>query len=155
MQPVLEKGTGLRVNSHIAFRVDSIPPSEVMDVVQIVISASYNFNIESVAGLYTPNAVVADDEPPYSWNGPTAGIQWVNAVEKACKDLHLTKLKANISPVDVFHQSSDNIYLVVPVAYTGILPGKAKYTAKGAFTFVLRLVNGKCMIKSQAWMPEK
>ena len=155
MQPVLVKATGLSVNSHNTFGVDSVPPSEVMDVVQIVISATNNFNIESVAGLYTPNAVVADDEPPYSWNGPTAGIQWLNAVEKACKDLHLTKLKATISPVDIFHQSADNIYLIVPVSYTGLLPGKAKYTAKGAFTFVLRLVNGKWMIKGQAWMPGK
>jgi hypothetical protein len=155
MQPVFAKGTGITAGSRTTFRADSLPPSEVMDVIQIVISATNNFNIESVAGLYTPNAVVADDEPPYSWNGPTAGIQWVNSVENACKELHITKLKASINAVNIFHQSADNIYVVVPVSYTGTLPGKAKYTAKGAFTFVLRLVNGKWMIKSQAWMPGK
>jgi hypothetical protein len=155
VQPVYAKGAGVTTGNHSAFRVDSVPPPEIIDVIQIVISATNNFNIESVAGLYTPNAVVADDEPPYSWNGPTAGIQWVNSVEKACKELRMTKFKAFIEPATIFHQSADNVYLVVPVSYTGTLPGKARYTVKGAFTFVLRLVNGKWMIKSQAWMPGK
>src|ERR1700710_1766735 len=92
MKPVYATRAGITsICSHTTLRADSVPPSEVMDVVQIVISATDKFNIESVAGLYTPNAVVADDEPPYSWNGPTAGIQWVNSVEKACKDLRMTK----------------------------------------------------------------
>jgi hypothetical protein len=148
-------GFDAKINCNTTFRADSVPPSEVMDVIQIVISATNNFNIESVAGLYTPNAVVADDEPPYSWNGPTAGLQWVKSVEEACKILHVTKLRATIETVNIFHQSADNVYVVVPVSYTGSLPGKARYTAKGAFTFVLRLINGKWMIKSQAWAPNK
>jgi ketosteroid isomerase-like protein len=155
VQSCYATGLGVKINSRTAFQTDSIPPPEVMEAVEAAIYACNNFKIESVAGLYTPNAVVTDDEPPYSWNGPTAGIQWINSVENACKELHITKLKATINPVNIFHQSADNVYLVVPVSYTGNLPGKAKYTARGAFTFVLRLVNGKWMIKSQAWMPGK
>ncbi len=134
---------------------DSIPPSEVMDIVTAVIYSLNTFNIEKVADLYTPNAVVADDEPPYSWNGPTAGIQWVNAVEKVCKDNRLTRLKGTIEAVNVFQQRADNFYIVVPVSFTGNLPGKQSFSADGAFTFVLRMVNGKWMIKSQVWMPKK
>jgi hypothetical protein len=115
-QPVYANGAGItRNSSNIAFRADSVPPSEVMDVIQTVISATNNFNIASVSGIYTPNAVVADDEPPYSWNGPTAGIQWVNSVEKACKELRITKLKAFMATVTIFHQSGDNVYLIVPL----------------------------------------
>ncbi|MDB5131990.1 MAG: hypothetical protein JWR02_1739 [Mucilaginibacter sp.] len=138
-----------------SFLTDTVPPADVMDVITAVVYSLNNFNIEAVANLYTPNAVIADDEPPYSWNGPTAGVQWVNAVERACKDNRLTKLKGSIESVNVFQQSSDNIYLVVPVTYTGSLPGKVHFKAGGAFTFVLRLTNGKWLIKSQAWMPRK
>jgi len=126
-----------------------------MDIVTAVIYSLNTFNIEKVADLYTPNAVVADDEPPYSWNGPTAGIQWVNAVEKVCKDNRLTRLKGTIEAVNVFQQRADNFYIVVPVSFTGNLPGKQSFSADGAFTFVLRMVNGKWMIKSQVWMPKK
>lgn len=134
---------------------DTIPPREVMEVIAAVVYSTNSFNVDALANLYTPNAVVADDEPPYSWNGPTAGIQWVNAVEKVCKDSGLTKLKANIEAINVYQQSADNVYMVVPVVYKGVLPKNQKFNANGAFTFVLRLVNNKWMIKSQVWMPKK
>jgi hypothetical protein len=126
-----------------------------MDVIKKVIFSLNTFNIEAVANLYTPNAVIADDEPPYSWNGPTAGIQWINAVEKVCKENDLTKLKGTIAAINVCQHSSDNIYIVVPVSYEGKLPGRSLFLAEGAFTFVLRMENGKWLIKSQAWMPKK
>ena len=156
------KGTGKsNYNNHIEIYqrhvsiTDTVPPDEVMAIIKTVIHSTDNFNIEAVAALYTPNAVVADDEPPYSWNGPTAGIQWVNAVEQACKDNHLTKLKGTIESVNVFQQSTDNVYIVVPVSYTGILADRTRFVAKGAFTFVLRMINGSWLIKSQVWMPKK
>ncbi|GAC1313232.1 MAG: hypothetical protein NVSMB24_36140 [Mucilaginibacter sp.] len=142
-------------NSRVEFSADTTLPADVMAVITAAVYSINNFNIDAVANLYTPNAVIADDEPPYSWNGPTAGVQWVNAVERTCKDNRLTKLKGSIEGVNVFQQSNDNIYVVVPVTYKGILPGKTQFEAGGAFTFVLRLTNGKWLIKSQAWMPRK
>jgi len=143
------------VKKHATPIKDTIPPKDVMDVVKAVIYSLNTFNIESVADLYTPNAVIADDEPPYSWNGPTAGVQWVNAVEKVCKENKLTKLKGTIEAINVYQQSADNVYIVVPVSFTGDLPGKDSFSAEGGFTFVLRMVNGKWMIKSQVWMPRR
>jgi ketosteroid isomerase-like protein len=134
---------------------DTVPPKEVMDVVKTVIYSLNTFNIDAVADLYTPNAVVADDEPPYSWNGPTAGVQWVNAVEKVCKDNKLTRLKGKIATINIYQQSADNVYIVVPVSFTGDLPGGESFSTEGGFTFVLRMINGKWMIKSQVWLPRK
>jgi hypothetical protein len=143
------------INTAVILPADTVPPAEVMDVIKKVIHSLDSFNIDEIANLYTPNAVIADDEPPYSWNGPTAGVQWVNAVEKACKENDLTKLKGTIEAVNVCQQTIDNVYIVVPVSYAGNLPGRAHFLAKGAFTFVLRMENGKWLIKSQAWMPKK
>jgi ketosteroid isomerase-like protein len=145
----------IKVSSFPVLLKDTVPPPEVMEVVTAAINSLNTFNIDAVANLYTPNAVVADDEPPFSWNGPTAGVQWVNAVERVCKENHLTKLKGSIANVSVYQQSTDNVYIIVPVNYTGNLPGKASFEAEGAFAFVLRMINGKWMIKSQVWMPKK
>jgi len=147
------KGTGTYTGD-VAL-TDTIPPAEVVDIVTAVIYSINTFNIEKVADLYTPNAVVADDEPPYSWNGPTAGVQWVNAVEQACKDNRLTKLKGIIETINDFHQTAENVYVVVPVTYAGDLPGRRIFKVEGAFTFVLRMIDGKWLIKSQVWMPKK
>jgi len=134
---------------------DTVPPSEVMDVINTVVNATNDFNIEAVANLYTPNAIIADDEPPYSWNGPTAGVQWVNAVEQACKENKITKLRASIGNVVVYQQNGDNIYVVIPVSYSGNQPAKRHFSARGVFNFVLREVNGKWIVKSQTWISKK
>src|SRR6202042_2364563 len=98
---------------------DTIPPSDVMDAVTAAIEAINSFELKAVADLYTPNAVIADDEAPYSWNGPTAGVQWINAIERACKSNRLTNLKGTIEPINFFQQSEDNFYIVVPVSFAG------------------------------------
>src|SRR5882757_6629846 len=87
----------LKVKGYEVRLRDTVPPAGVMEVVNTAINSLNNFNIDAVANLYTPNALVADDEPPYSWNGPTAGVQWVNAVERVCKENHLSRLKGSIA----------------------------------------------------------
>lgn len=134
---------------------DTVPVPDVVDVVKTVIEASSGFNGQAVANLYTPNAVVADDEAPYSWNGLTAGVQWVNSVERAVKINRITKFKARIDPVNVYQQNVENVYLIIPVTYTGDLPGHEHFQARGAFAFVLRHTDDRWLIKSQVWMPEK
>jgi ketosteroid isomerase-like protein len=134
---------------------DTVPVPDVVDVVKIVIEASSSFNGQAVANLYTPNAVVADDEAPYSWNGLTAGVQWINSVERAVKINRITKFKARIDPVNVYQQNVENVYLIIPVTYTGDLPGHEHFQAKGAFAFVLRHIDDRWLIKTQVWMPEK
>jgi len=134
---------------------DTVPPPDVMAVVSVAIKAVNTFDIRAVADLYTPNAVIVDNEPPYSWNGPTAGVQWINAVEKLCQFSSITKLKGVIDPVNVYQVSADDCYIVVPVHFTYVLPGKQGFSDQGAFAFALRWVNGKWLIKSQVWMPQK
>ncbi|MDO3642045.1 MAG: hypothetical protein ACTHMI_12675 [Mucilaginibacter sp.] len=134
---------------------DTIPVPDVVAVVKVVINASSSFNDQAVANLYTPNAVVADDEAPYSWNGLTAGVQWINSVERAVKINHISKFKARIDPINVYQQNVENVYLIVPVTYTGELPGRNSFKAKGAFAFVLRHIDDRWLIKTQVWMPEK
>ena len=141
---------------HSSFPVaDTTLTPEALHLITVVINASSTFNIEAVANLYTPNAVIADDEPPYSWSGPTAGVQWVNAIEKACKDFKVTRFKAFINPIKVVQQTDEVVYVIVPVEYKGSMPGGRSFEAVGAFTFVLRWVGDKWLVKTQAWMPKK
>src|SRR6202000_596006 len=98
--------------------------------------------------FYTPNALVADEEPPFSWNGPTAGVQWIGAVEKTCKDLKIKKLKGKMGRINVYIRNDESIYVIVPAVYSGEIKDQS-FEEEGAFTFVFRLVNDKWLIKSQ------
>ncbi len=121
-----------------------------MNIIKAIIKASSNFDINAVADLYAPNAVVADEMAPFSWNGTTAGVQWVNVVEKTCKNYKLKEFKGEIGKIAVYIQTDESIYVVVPVDFTGQIKGEP-FEEGGAFTFVFRLVSGKWVIKSQAW----
>src|ERR1700744_1493737 len=126
----------------------------VINIINTVVKASGTFDIDAVADLYTPNAVIADEEPPFSWNGPTAGVQWVNTVEKTCKDFKLKEFNGKIGQISVYLQTEESIYVVVPVSYTGEIKGD-HFEEDGAFTFVFRMVSGHWLIKSQVWMARK
>jgi hypothetical protein len=56
--------------------------------------------------------------------------------------------------VRVSQQTSESIYVIVPVNYTGQIEGET-FEQHGAFAFVFRLVSGKWLIKSQAWVPSR
>ncbi|MDB5137885.1 MAG: hypothetical protein JWP37_4488 [Mucilaginibacter sp.] len=126
----------------------------VMNIISTVIKASGSFDIDAVADLYTPNAVVADEEPPFSWNGPTAGVQWVSTVEKTCKQYKLKDFKGKLGRINVYLQTDESIYVVVPVEYTGEIKGE-RFEEDGAFTFIFRIVSGRWLIKSQVWVAKK
>ncbi len=132
--------------------VKAINP-EVLAIVNTVLTASYTFKIEKISDFYTPNAVVSDEQQPFSWTGPLAGVQWINSVQKAVKDFKIKDFKVNVKRIKVFQQTDEIAYLVVPVEYTGTINGDA-FDEEGAFSFVLRIVSGKWLIKSQAWVPK-
>jgi len=149
----------MNISSRLTCKVDSTADSiatrkSLIAIINKVIEASGNFEISAVGDLYTLNATVADEEPPFSWNGPTAGAQWVNAVEKTCKDLKIRKLKGRMGHISVYLQTGESVYVIVPVTYTGDLRGD-QFEESGAFTFVFRMVSGKWLIKSQVWMPRR
>jgi hypothetical protein len=122
----------------------------LLTIINTVVKASGTFEITPLSDLYTLNALVADEQPPFSWNGPTAGAQWVGSIEKACKDLKIKKLEGKVGRITVYLQTDESIYVVVPVDYTGMIKGDA-FEEDGAFTFIFRQEGGKWLIKSQVW----
>src|SRR3569833_228923 len=109
---------------------DTIPVPDVVDVCKTVIEASSSFNGQAVANLNTPNAVVADDEAPYSWNGLTAGVQWINSVERAVKINRITKFKARLDPVKKKQQKKKNKKKKNTKTNTSKQPNQEQFQAK-------------------------
>jgi len=126
---------------------------EVLQSVNTVLKASYTFDIDKVTDMYAPNAVVTDEQQPFSWNGQLAGVQWVNSVQKAVKEFKIKDFTVIVKRIKIFRQTEEIAYLIVPVEYTGTVNGDP-FNEEGAFSFVFRIVSGKWLIKSQAWVPK-
>lgn len=126
---------------------------EVLQSVNTVLKASYTFDIDKVTDMYAPNAVVTDEQQPFSWNGQLAGVQWVNSVQKAVKEFKIKDFMVIVKRIKIFRQTDEIAYLIVPVEYTGTVNGDP-FNEEGAFSFVFRIVSGKWLIKSQAWVPK-
>lgn len=145
----------IKEHSKLASFADSAAARRsVVELINRVITASTKFDINAVADLYTPNALVADEEPPFSWNGTTAGVQWIDVVEKTCKDLKIKEFKSRIGHISTYLQTDESVYVIVPVTYTGEIKGDP-FEESGAFTFVFRVVNGQWLIKSQVWLTRR
>jgi len=151
MQPGYAKGLVVPDTNTASHLEDSAQTRKTLiGIINLVVNASGSFDISPLADLYTPNALVADEQPPFSWNGPTAGAQWVSSIEKACKDLKIKKLEGKLGRITVYLQNDESIYVVAPVNYTGLIKGDP-FNEDGVFTFVFRMEGGKWLIKSQVW----
>src|SRR5579872_2557728 len=107
-QSVQAKSIGSRLTCKADSTADSIATRKsLIAIINKVIEASGSFEISVIGNLYALNATVADEEPPFSWNGPTAGAQWVNAVEKTCRDLKIRKLKGRMGHISVYLQTGE------------------------------------------------
>jgi hypothetical protein len=137
---------------NLADTVKKLNP-EVLQSVNTVLKACYTFDIDKVTDMYAPNAVVTDEQQPFSWNGQLAGVQWVNSVQKAVQEFKIKDFTVIVKRIKIFRQTEELAYLIVPVEYTGTVNGDP-FNEEGAFSFVFRIVSGKWLIKSQAWVPK-
>jgi len=59
-----------------------------------------------------------------------------------------------LAHINIYLQSAESVYVVVPVDYTGEMKGD-QFEEEGVFTFVFRLESGRWLIKSQVWVSRR
>jgi hypothetical protein len=130
--------------------VAAYPPEiqPLMKPVNAVLAAMAKDTPQSLAGAYTTDAVIVDDQTPYRWSGSDAPGAWLSALTTWGK-LHYASFKAFADPMEVMH-ASDTAYVVI----FGTLRGKDARTGlhqDAVMTFSLRKVGAEWKITSQSW----
>ncbi|MDQ2839932.1 MAG: nuclear transport factor 2 family protein [Acidobacteriota bacterium] len=125
-------------------------PPEAARVVRSAILAVNTGDLKAVANLYTPDAMIVDEDAPYVWTGSGAGGAWLQVVGKATSEAGLTGFKGELGAIHYSDSTRNAAYVVVPVTYTGLKTGK-RYREEGAFSFALQRVSGHWLIKGQSW----
>jgi ketosteroid isomerase-like protein len=126
------------------------PPQSILKLANAVIDAANTDNASAFAGLYTNEAVVVDENPPFLWRGAGAGTAWWHVVEAVAQKMKLTHLKAIKVRISEFKQSATDAYLIQPMTVSGIAGGKA-FAEPGTMTYTFHNAAGKWLISSQVW----
>jgi len=119
-----------------------------MQPVDAVISAMDRHDPKLLANVYTPNAVIVDDQEPYRWSGSDAPGNWLAALTTFGK-LHYARYTPFGDPMQIMY-GPQAAYVTVIGRLRGTGP-RAEFTQFATMTFSLQKVGTAWKINSQSW----
>ncbi|HYL27472.1 MAG TPA: DUF4440 domain-containing protein [Candidatus Nitrosotalea sp.] len=128
----------------------AVPPAPILKLASAVIAAANADNVAGFAGLYTADAVVVDENPPFVWRGAGAGAAWWNAVRAIAKKMKLTHIKAINVRIGEFRESATDAYLVESMTVAGLMNGKP-FAESGTQTYTFHKAGEKWLVSTQVW----
>jgi len=128
----------------------SAPPAPILRLANAAMDAANSNDESRFAGLYTDDAVVVDEIPPFAWRGANAGGSWWHAVASIAQKMKMTHLRAINIRISEFRQTPTDAYLVEPMTVSAIANGKP-FAEAGTTTFTFHEAGGNWLISSQVW----
>ncbi len=129
---------------------NSPPPAPILKLANAVIHAANTNDASGLSGIFTGDAVVVDENPPFVWRGAGAGVAWWHVVEAVTQKAKMTHLKAINVRLGEFRQSSTDAYLVQPMTVAGIVGGKP-FAEAGTMTYTFHASGGAWLISTMIW----
>lgn len=126
------------------------PPPEISQLTSAVIHATNTDNPSALAGLFTDDAVVVDENPPFAWRGAGAGVAWWHVVQKIIKKGRLVHLQATNIRTGEFKESTSDAYLVQSMTITAATPGKP-LAEPGTLTYTFHKTGSSWLISTMVW----
>jgi ketosteroid isomerase-like protein len=140
----------LALGPSIAAAAPNVPPAPILKLAHAAMHAANTNDAAAFAGLYTSDAVVVDEIPPFIWRGAGAGTSWWHAVAAVAQKLKMTHLRAIDIRIGEFKASATDAYLVTPMTVTAIANGKP-FAEPGTTTYTFHNSGGTWLISSQVW----
>lgn len=129
--------------------IQPVPPSPILKLPNAVVDASNTDDALSLSKLYTNDAMVVDEIPPFVWRGTGAGVAWWRAVDAFTK-----KKRERIKLVNVriseFQRSATDAYLIQPMTIIEVTGGPPS-SESGTMTYTFHNNSGTWLISSQVW----
>lgn len=124
-------------------------PSAILKLANTVVTASNTKDASALSKLYTNDAVVVDEIPPFEWRGPGAGTAWWRTVDAFTKTKceRITLVHVRISD---FQGTATNAYLIAPMTINEMSGGQT-FSEAGTLTYTFRNDSGTWLISSQVW----
>ncbi len=128
----------------------AMPPAPILKLADAVIHATNTGNRAALSGLFTGDAVVVDENPPFVWRGSAAGVAWWHVVEAVTRKAKITHLKAIDVRLGEFKQTATDAYLVESLTVAGLSGGKP-FAEAGTLTYTFHQAGGTWLISTMVW----
>lgn len=128
----------------------SPPPAAIVSVANAVIRATNTDDASALSTLFTADAVVVDENPPFAWRGSGAGVAWWRVVEAVTKKAKIAHLKAIGVRLGEFKQSANDAYLIQSLTVSGIAGGKP-FAEAGTMTYTFHRTGATWLISTMVW----
>jgi ketosteroid isomerase-like protein len=127
-------------------------PAPFTALTRTVIDAANANDPAKLAAIYTDDAVVVDENAPFTWRGASAGTQWWAGVQRAVAKLHLRLHVAALSPAHFMtDREGDDAYVTQHLTISATVNGKTS-SEEGTQTYTFhRGDNGEWKISRQVW----
>jgi len=135
----------------LAAAAPSAPPAPILKLVNAVIQGTSADNASAFSGLFTDDAVVVDENPPFVWRGAGAGVAWWYVVDAVTRKAKLTHVKASNARISEFKQSAADAYLVQAITVTGVAAGGKSFAEPGTMTYTFHKAGGAWLISTMVW----
>ena len=126
-----------------------VAPPAILNLANAVVTASNTDDASLLSKLYTSDAIVVDEVPPFAWRGHGAGAAWWRAVDAFTQQKH-EHIKLIDVRVSEFRSSGTDAYLVQPMTIVEMGAG-APGNESGTFTYTFHYNGGAWLISSQVW----
>ncbi|HET6275694.1 MAG TPA: nuclear transport factor 2 family protein [Candidatus Cybelea sp.] len=134
----------------IVVAAPSSPPPAIVKLASAVIVAANTGDASGLAGLFTQDAAVVDENPPFVWRGAGAGVAWWHVVATVTRKAKLTHLQAIDVRTGEFKESATDAYMVQAMTVTGVAAGKP-FSEPGTMTYTFHNAAGTWLISTMVW----
>jgi|SRR5580700_521146 hypothetical protein len=128
----------------------SSPPPPILKLANAIIHGTNTDDPSGFSGLFTNDAVVVDENPPFVWRGGGAAVAWWHVVDAVTRKAKLTQLRATNVRTSEFKQSATDAYLVQAMTITGTV-GSKPFSEPGTMTYTFHNVGGTWLISTMVW----
>lgn len=121
----------------------------ISSAITTVSTALNTGNPAGLQGVFTADAVIVDEFPPFRWTGggPTT---WFSDFKGIAKQMKLTAVRAVPHAAQYYEHGAGSAYVVVPTTLSYKMAGKAAVET-GAWTFTFAKTGSTWKISSMIW----
>jgi ketosteroid isomerase-like protein len=126
------------------------PPVAVLNLANAIVHAANTGDASGLAALFTADAVMVDENPPFVWRGTGAGVAWWHVVDAVIQKATLKDFRATNVRVSEFRSSGSDAYMVQVLTILAVANGKP-FAESGTMTYTFHNAGGKWLISSAVW----